>query len=90
MDEPTDESGRQVEQATAELQNLRQLLMRAGEGQIDPTELRAALAAYWRANRPVLVALTAAVGEQLRAQALRALYEWRAELARTLRDQAHR
>jgi hypothetical protein len=82
--EPVDESARQIEQATADLDNLRQLLVRAGEGQIDPAELREALEAYWQTNRPVLVALAAALGEQLRVQTLQALCQWRAELARSL------
>ena len=59
------------------------LLERAREGQIDPGELRMSLETYWRAHRPVLVALAAALGEQLRGQALQALYQWRAELARS-------
>jgi len=80
---PVDESAQRVERATADLEDLRQLLERAREGQIDPGELRMSLETYWRAHRPVLVALAAALGEQLRGQALQALYQWRAELARS-------
>jgi len=74
---PTTQS---VEQALADLQRLRELLTRAGSGQVDQSELREALSAYWRGNKPVLTMLAAAVGEQLRRQTLQALYEWRANL----------
>ena len=79
------ESEQRVQQATAELENLRQRLLRAGEGESDPAEVRAALAQYWHAHGPILVAVAAAVGEQVRAQALEALYQWRAEVARVTR-----
>lgn len=82
--EPVDESAQRVERATADLEDLRQLLERVGGGEIDPTEVRVALEAYWDAHRPVLVAIAAALGEQLRVQALQALYQWRAELGRSL------
>jgi hypothetical protein len=80
--EPVEESAQRVERATADLEDLRRLLAGAGEGEIDPAELRMFLENYWRTHRPVLVALAAALGEQLRGQALQALYQWRAELAR--------
>jgi hypothetical protein len=83
-DPPVDESALRVERAIADLEDLRQLLVRAGDGQIDPADLRVSLEAYWRAHRPVLVALTTAVGEQVRAQALQALYRWQTELARSI------
>lgn len=83
LHEPLDESAKRVERATADLEDVRQLLVRAGEGQIDPAELRMSLEAYWCAHRPVPVALAAALGEQVRGQALRALFQWRAELARS-------
>lgn len=82
MNEPVDESSRRVEQATVDLEDLRQLLQ-AGEGQLAPAELRAALEAYWHQHRPVLVALAAALGEQLRLQTLEALTQWRTELAKS-------
>jgi hypothetical protein len=83
-DGPTDESTRRVEQATAGLEDLRHLLIRAGEGHLDATDLRPSVEAYWRAHRPVFVALATALGEELRAQTLQALYQWRAELSRSL------
>jgi hypothetical protein len=79
-----DESAQWVERATADLDDLHRQLIRAGEGQIDLTELRASADAYWRVHRPVLVAVAAALGEQLRAQALQALYQWQRELVRSL------
>ncbi|MEV4266629.1 hypothetical protein [Kribbella sp. NPDC049584] len=79
-----DESAQWVERATADLDDLHRQLIRAGEGQIDTAELRASAEAYWRAHRPVLVALAAALAEQLRAQALQALYQWQRELARSM------
>jgi hypothetical protein len=79
------ESEQRLQQATAELENLRQRLLRAGAGESDPAEVRAALAQYWHAHGPVLVAVATAVGEQVRAQALEALYQWRAEVARATR-----
>jgi hypothetical protein len=82
--ERADESTQWVERATADLDDLHRQLVRAGEGHIDPTELRASAEAYWRAHRPVLVALAAELGEQLRAQALQALYQWRRELGQSL------
>ena len=82
--EPVDESAQRVERATADLGDLHRQLIRAGEGEIDTAELRASAEAYWRVHRPVLVALAAALGEQLRAQALQALYQWQRELGRSL------
>ncbi|HEY4571517.1 MAG TPA: hypothetical protein VIH10_18735 [Kribbella sp.] len=79
-----------VERATTDLEHLRQLVLAAGREHVDPAELQAALLAYWRTNQPVLAALAAGVGEQLRLQALQALYEWRANLDRALRSQRPR
>ncbi|MEU4197787.1 hypothetical protein AB0E69_38230 [Kribbella sp. NPDC026611] len=69
-----------IERAVGDLEHLREVLQAAGP----PDELREALQSYWRTNRRVLTALAAAVGEQLRAQALQALYEWRTNLDDTL------
>jgi hypothetical protein len=80
---PVDDSAQRIERATTDLEDLRRLLVRAGEGEIDPAELRSALEAYWSGNRPVLVAMAAWLGEQLRVQTLQALYQWRAELTRS-------
>jgi len=81
--EPVDESAQRVERATADLEDLRELLVRAGEGHVGPTELRASLETYWREHRPVLAAVATALAEQLRVQTLQALYQWRADLARS-------
>ena len=83
MNGRVDDSAQRIERATADLEGLRQLLVRAGEGEIDAAELRSSLEAYWTAHRPVLVALAAGLGEQLRVQTLQALYQWRAELNRS-------
>ncbi|GAA1122487.1 hypothetical protein GCM10009630_20390 [Kribbella jejuensis] len=86
MTEPVDESTRRVEQAAADLAELRRQLLRAGEGQLAPAELRASLEAYWHTHRPVLVALATALGEQLRLQTLEALTQWRDQPATRDRD----
>jgi len=70
--------------ATEALARLRELLLRAGAGDAEPTEVSAALAAYWRENGETLRAAARSVSEIVRLQLLDQLYKWRDELSRQL------
>jgi hypothetical protein len=73
-----------VRAAIADLGRLRDLLQRAGRGEPELGQMRAALADFWRDHGNVLTGAARAVGEQLRLTALQALYRWRAQLDQQL------
>ena len=73
-----------LQAATADLEQLRQVLQRASHGTADPTEVGMALQDYWREHRGTLRSAAGALAEQLRGQALEALYGWRDQLGRQL------
>jgi hypothetical protein len=72
-----------VEAATSDLEQLKQLLLRASLGEVAADDLRDSLRSYWRTHRTVLSAAAASLGEQIRLQVLQKLYEWRAQLAQS-------
>jgi hypothetical protein len=83
--EPTrgDLSGK-LEKAVTGLGDLRELLLRADRGEVGAGEFRGELVRFWQGNKDGLTQAAAAVGEQIRHQLLRQLYEWRAQLQRQL------
>lgn len=73
-------SAEQLQQATADLEGLRDLFERAGRGDVSTGAVTDALQRYWHEHGPVLRATARALSEQVRAQALAELHEWRAQL----------
>lgn len=76
--------------ATEALERLRQLLLDAGAGDATPTEVSAALAAYWREHGETLRTAARSVAEIVRLQLLGQLYKWRDELHRQLPSTSQR
>ena len=72
--------------AQEDLVALRELLIAAGRGEVDPDELSSALTTYWRDRGPVIRVAGQAVLELARLQLLNQLYGWRAQLESALRD----
>ena len=69
-----------VSAAQEDLVALRELLVAAGRGEVDPDELSSALTTYWRDRGPVIRVAGQAVLELARLQLLDQLYGWRAQL----------
>jgi hypothetical protein len=81
------EPGPSVEKAITDLERLRELLMRAGRGEVEAVELRQSLESYWRTNGATLTDAAWSLADQVRLQALQALYKWRAQLVQQLQAQ---
>jgi flagellar hook-associated protein FlgK len=84
----TETSQRQLPSATEALEELHGLLAEAGRGNVDPTEVRAALKSYWRNHQDTLRNAASTLAEQVRLQTLQELYKWRAQLASQLQTQS--
>ena len=69
-----------LQAAITDLEELRQVLLRATEGTAEPTEVRVALQNYWCDHKDTLRSTAGALADQMRAQTLKALYTWRAQL----------
>ena len=77
-----------TEAAVIALNRLRGLLLRAGAGDsVAAQDLLRELKGFWVAHGPVMRTTGSAVAEELRRQALVALYKWQAQLAAQLRSQ---
>jgi hypothetical protein len=68
------------------LQDVQAMLRGAARGTVPPDQLRASLQGYLETHGPALQASAAAVGEDVRQQALAQLYAWRDQL-RTQRSE---
>jgi hypothetical protein len=79
--DPTQTSHRQAESATEALEELHHLLVAAGEGNVEPREVGAAVKVFWSNHGDMLRTAVSAVTEQVRLQALQELYKWRDQLA---------
>lgn len=84
----TGTSQRQLSSATEALEELRDLLVDAGRGDVDPAELRTAIESYWVHHQDTLRNAASALAEQVRLQTLQELYRWRAQLASQLHTQS--
>jgi hypothetical protein len=73
--------------ATADLEHLRDLLRRAGQGQAGAGEVTEALNRYWSDHRNTLKTAARAVGEEVRGQMLDRLYRMREQVGRQLAGQ---
>ena len=74
--------------ATQDLSRVRERLAAAGRGEATATDLQNALRDYWRDHGSTIRAAAAAVGEDVRNQALTELYKWRAQLNAQLNAQS--
>jgi hypothetical protein len=70
-----------VQAATADLERLQHLLLRATRGEVEIVEVRASLEKYWNTYGTVLTGVGESSGDQVRLQTLQELYKWRAHLA---------
>jgi hypothetical protein len=77
-----------IEVALSSLADLRSQLGAASRSEIPPEELARSLGDFWRAERPLLTQVAAAVLESLRVQALQEAYGWREQLTRAIDAQA--
>ena len=68
----------------ADLNALRELLRRAGHGEVGPDEVTGSLLDYWRDHGPLVLRAASSAGELLRRQALSELYRWRDQLSAQL------
>ena len=73
-----------LQAAIADLEELRQVLLRASRGTAETTEVKIALQDYWRDHRDALRSTARALADQMRAQTLEALYAWRDQLGEQL------
>ncbi|HET8588492.1 MAG TPA: hypothetical protein VFM01_02585 [Nakamurella sp.] len=73
-----------VEDALADLDELKETLRRAAGGQEGATRLQQAVQDYVRDHHEALTMAAAAVGEEVRSQILAQLYRWRAQLGQQL------
>ena len=77
--------------AAEELGRLRDLLQRAGRGQVDPRQVQRAVHDFMHDHGDALSLAATSVGEQVRLQVLAQLYQWRTQLAQQRTgDQARR
>jgi len=85
QEDPVPLSHSQLEAATVDLEErLRLLVERLARNEMSPIELRRQLADYWAINGSLIRAFSAAVGNELRDQAISRLYEWRVRLSEQL------
>ncbi|MEU4606444.1 hypothetical protein AB0F43_25925 [Kribbella sp. NPDC023972] len=77
-----------IEVTLSSLENLRSQLGAASRSEISPEELVRSLGDVWRAERPLLTQVAAAVLESLRVQALQQAYGWREQITRAIDAQA--
>ncbi|WP_147375555.1 hypothetical protein [Jiangella rhizosphaerae] len=74
-----------LEAATAGLEQIREQLRAAAQGETDAHEVADAVGVYWRDHEDVLRAAAASLTEEVRLQALGELYRWREQLDAQLR-----
>jgi hypothetical protein len=77
-----------IEVALSSVEDLRSQLGAASQSKISAEELARSLTDIWRAEKPLLTEVAAAVLESLRVQALQQAYEWREQLTRAIDAQA--
>jgi hypothetical protein len=70
-----------VQAATADLERLQQLLLRATRGDIELIEVRESLEKYWNTYGTVLAGVAASSGDEVRLRTLQELYKWHEHLA---------
>lgn len=80
-------SQRELKSATEALEELHRLLVDAGGGNADPSDVRVAIESYWGDQQDTLRSAASTLTEQVRLQTLQELYRWRARLARQLGTQ---
>ncbi|TCC54963.1 hypothetical protein E0H73_37845 [Kribbella pittospori] len=86
-DSPVDadrEREAELQAAAGRLAVVRELLQRAGRGELSATQLETSLREYWREDGPIVLRAGRAALELARLQALAQLYQWRAQLAAQL------
>jgi hypothetical protein len=70
-----------LREAVDGLEQIRDVLQRAGRGASDAGEVRGALVGYWQEHGDALTACAVVVGGQVRSQLVAALLHWRTQLA---------
>ena len=80
----------QVRGLASSLEELREHIRAASQGQVDAAEVARSSRDFWNEQGPVVKLVTATVLESLRVQALEQAYGWREQLIRALEAQRTR